>query len=106
MYMYCKVRTKEYREGNVCTQWSYKDANKQHQQDRQRKSAVENPGGKLLTLHSCPKMFQTEFLWDLSQCKKATIHQLTTKLFTSENVNVMFSGHNHLLTASADDPTL
>ena len=33
-------------------------------------------------------------------CKKATIHQLTT------SQNVLFPGHNHLLTTSADDPSL
>ena len=36
--------------------------------------------------------------------KKATIHQLTTMLATSKNV--LFPGHNHLLTTSTDDPTL
>ena len=36
--------------------------------------------------------------------KKATIHQLTTMLATSKNV--LFPGHNHLLTTSADGPTL
>ena len=39
-----------------------------------------------------------------TQRKKATIHQLTTKLSTSKNV--LFPGHNHLLTTGADDPTL
>ena len=32
---------------------------------------------------------------------KATMHQLTTMLSTSKNV--LFSGHHHLLTTSADD---
>ena len=36
--------------------------------------------------------------------QKATIHQVTTMLATSKNV--LFSGHNHLLTTSADDPSL
>ena len=36
--------------------------------------------------------------------KKATIHQLTTRLATSKIV--LFPGHNHLLTTGADDPTL
>ena len=36
--------------------------------------------------------------------KKATIHRVTTMLATS--VNVLFAGHNHLLTTSTDDPTL
>ena len=33
-----------------------------------------------------------------------TIHQLTTLLSTSKNVQ--FPGHNHLLTTCADDPSL
>ena len=33
--------------------------------------------------------------------KKDTIHQVTTMLATSENV--LFPGHNHLLTTVADD---
>ena len=33
--------------------------------------------------------------------KEATIHQLTTMLSTSKNV--LFIGHNRLLTTSADD---
>ena len=36
--------------------------------------------------------------------QKATIHQLTTMLATYKNV--LFSGHNHLLTTGTDDPTL
>ena len=32
---------------------------------------------------------------------KATIHEPTTMLATSKNI--LFSGHNHLLTAGADD---
>ena len=39
-----------------------------------------------------------------AQRKKATIHQPTTMLSTSKNV--LFPGHNYLLTTSADDPTL
>ena len=38
-------------------------------------------------------------LW-MAQGPKATIHQLTTMLSTSKNVQ--FSGHNHLLTTSTD----
>ena len=37
-------------------------------------------------------------------CEKATIHQVTTMLATSKNV--LFPGHNHLLTTGTDDPTL
>ena len=44
------------------------------------------------------------FLLLITQRKKATIHQLTTMLFTSKNV--IFPGHNHLLTPGADDPLL
>ena len=36
--------------------------------------------------------------------KKASIHQVTTMLATSKNV--LFPGHNHLLTTGTDDPTL
>ena len=36
--------------------------------------------------------------------KKATIHQVTTMLATSKNV--LFPGHNYLLTTDTDDPTL
>ena len=36
--------------------------------------------------------------------KKATIHQLTTML--SSSTNVLFPGHNHLLTTDADEPSL
>ena len=39
-----------------------------------------------------------------SLCKKDTIHQVTTMLVTSKNV--LFPGHNHLLTTSTDDPSL
>ena len=40
----------------------------------------------------------------ISLGKKDTIHQLTTMLSTSKNV--VFLGPNHLLTTSADDPSL
>ena len=36
--------------------------------------------------------------------QKVTIHQVTTMLTTSKNV--LFPGHNHLLTTGTDDPTL
>ena len=36
--------------------------------------------------------------------KKATIHQVTSMLATSKNV--LFPGHNHLLTTGTDDPSL
>ena len=36
--------------------------------------------------------------------KKATVHQLSTMLFISENV--LFPGRNHMLTTGADDPSL
>ena len=39
-----------------------------------------------------------------SLCQKASIHQVTTMLATSKNV--LFPGHNHLLTTSTDDPAL
>ena len=36
--------------------------------------------------------------------QKATIHQVTAMLATSKNV--LFPGHNHLLTTGSDDSTL
>ena len=36
--------------------------------------------------------------------KKATIRQVITMLATSKNV--LFPGHNHLLTTGTDDPSL
>ena len=36
--------------------------------------------------------------------KKAIIHHVTTMLATSKNV--LYPGHNHLLTIGTDDPTL
>ena len=36
--------------------------------------------------------------------KKATTHQLTTTMATS--TNVLFPGHNRLVTTGADDPSL
>ena len=36
--------------------------------------------------------------------QKATIQQVSTMLATSENV--LFPGHNHLLTTGTDDPSL
>ena len=38
------------------------------------------------------------------RAKKVTIHRVTTILASSRNV--LFPGHNHLLTTGADDPTL
>ena len=40
----------------------------------------------------------------LPLCKEATIQQVTTMLATSKNV--LFPGHNHLLTTGTDDPSL
>ena len=39
-----------------------------------------------------------------STAQKATIHQVTAMLATSKNV--IFPGHNHLLTTCIDDPSL
>ena len=39
-----------------------------------------------------------------STAQKSTIHQVTTMLAIS--INVLFAGYNHLLTTSADDPSL
>ena len=52
----------------------------------------------------------TKYTGDMMACdgitllKKATIHQLTTMLATFKNVR--FPGHNHLVTAGADDAIL
>ena len=43
------------------------------------------------------------FIWLLLR-KKATTHQVTNMLATSKNV--LFPGHNHLLTTGTDDSTL
>ena len=43
-------------------------------------------------------------LRQISLCNKATIYQVTTMLATSKNV--LFPGHNHLLTTGTDDPSL
>ena len=43
-------------------------------------------------------------LWLANTAQKATIHQVTTTLVTSKNV--LFPGHNHLLTTSIEDPLL
>ena len=45
-----------------------------------------------------------ESVWLTLGKKKNTMHQLTTMLSTSKNV--LFPGHNHLLTTVADDPAL
>ena len=47
------------------------------------------------------KMLNNE---EASLGKKATIHQVTTMLATFNNV--LFLGHNHLLTTGADGPSL
>ena len=39
-----------------------------------------------------------------STAQKATIHQITTMLAASKNV--LFPGHNHLLTTGTDNPSL
>ena len=44
------------------------------------------------------------FLSDFMPAKKVTIHQVTTMLSTSKDI--LFPGHNHLLTTSTDDLTL
>ena len=41
---------------------------------------------------------------DHATVRKASIHQLSTMLFTSKNV--LFPGYNHLLPTGADDPSL
>ena len=48
--------------------------------------------------------YPTDLLPQYPLCPKATIHQVTTMQATSKNV--LFLGHNHLLTTSTDDPSL
>ena len=48
--------------------------------------------------------FSPERTEDTTLRKKVTIHKVTTMLATSKNV--LFPGHNHLLTTSTYDPTL
>ena len=43
-------------------------------------------------------------MFDETLRKKATIHQVTTMLAMFKNV--LFPGHNHLLTTGTDDPSL
>ena len=76
------------------------------------------PADKLSTLHRHAENYRDRWIFRNTmscftipsavyrsmQHKKATIHQLTTMLATSKNV--LFPGHNHLLTTGADDPTL
>ena len=54
------------------------------------------------------KQHKTNLLWAFTGLhtlnKQATIHQVTTMLATSKNV--LFTGHNHLLTTGIDDPSL
>ena len=50
--------------------------------------------------HSTPSSTFTQ----ATLCNKTTIHQVTTMLATSQNV--LFPGHNHLLTTGTDDLTL
>ena len=61
----------------------------------------QGKGSALLSIHSS---HSCRYLHRMSQRKKATIHQLTTVLFTSKNV--LFPCHNYLLTTGADDPSL
>ena len=49
-------------------------------------------------------IFKCNFVLYQTLGKKATIHQVNTMLATSKNV--LFPGHNYLLTTSADDPSL
>ena len=44
--------------------------------------------------------------WKHSLVKKATIHQVTTMIATSEIVYCLYPSHNHLLTTGTDVPSL
>ena len=59
---------------------------------------------QLKTLPHTPPSIDTVITSMLSLCKKATIHQVTTVLATSKNV--LFPGHNHMLTTGTDDLSL
>ena len=63
-------------------------------------SKTELLGGKLLPAH----LFGIHLNLPEHAVQKNTIHQEITMLATSKNV--LFPGHNHLLTNSADDPSL
>ena len=60
-------------------------------------------GEHLILLSHFRTLSQQGQVWPLRK-KTPTIQQLTTMLATSKNV--LFPGYNHLLTTSADDPTL
>ena len=55
-------------------------------------------------LSDCPVLAPPGKMLLITLCKKATIHQVTSMLATSKNV--LFPGHNHLLTTGADNPSL
>ena len=57
-----------------------------------------------VSTHKDMRTAQVSFCFCVTLGEKATIHQLSTTLSTSKNV--LFPGHNHLLTTGADDPTL
>ena len=59
---------------------------------------------KIWTICTLGNQYALVSCGEFTQCKKTTIHQLTTMLSTFENN--LIPGHNHLLTTSADDPTL
>ena len=56
--------------------------------------------GKTISLPSEQKIVKTHHI----HCTKKPLHQVTTMLLTS--TNIQFPGHNHLLTTGADDLTL
>ena len=61
--------------------------------NREKMTEVSLALSQMCTLFQC-----------FTQCEKATLHQLTTMLAISKNL--LFPGHNHLLTTGADDATL
>ena len=68
---------------------------------------IEIDGKVLLLTGHIPRMCSwpvSQTVYSLQCTKKSTIHQVTTMLATSKNI--LFPGHNHLLTTSADNPTL
>ena len=61
-----------------------------------------SPWWKITQIYILPEYWSWKFAKALR--KKAIIHEVTTMLTTSENA--LFSGYNHLLTTSTDDPSL
>ena len=96
------------------TRWSIGMANRYEGHNMEKKNKIFHKGSGLYLLveavdiiyfwctHSYSFKCEEDYL--IHCAKKVTIHQVTAMLATSKNV--LFSGHNHLLTTSTDDLTL